>query len=178
MSTMHVLLDCHVANNDQQSAVACSIASSHEDLHEKTSISSRADPNSQSVVPKTCHKERISVWNSDQQPKFITFQKILPTIVDCWASKSSTPLSNVFSWTDPSQPSDQFWHSSRNSSRMFHSSRCSETILRSSRSSGHFSKFSKTFLIRHNLRITFPIFSLESDETCHVLKTLHSIHSS
>ena len=50
---MHVLLDVHVANSDQQSAVACSIASSHEDLHEATSISSCADLNSQSVVLST-----------------------------------------------------------------------------------------------------------------------------
>ena len=28
---MHVLLDVHVASSDQQSAVACSIASSHEE---------------------------------------------------------------------------------------------------------------------------------------------------
>ena len=48
---MHVLLDVRDANNDQQSAVACGIASSHEDLHEVTSISSCADPNSQSVFP-------------------------------------------------------------------------------------------------------------------------------
>ena len=48
---MHLLLDVHVANNDQQSAVACSIASSHEDIHEVTSISSCADPNLRSVVP-------------------------------------------------------------------------------------------------------------------------------
>ena len=50
---MHVFLDVHVANNDQQSVVACSIASSHEDLHEVTSISSCADPNSQNVFPST-----------------------------------------------------------------------------------------------------------------------------
>ena len=50
---MHVLQDVHEAKNDQQTAVACSIASSHEDLHEKTSISSCADLNSQSVVPIT-----------------------------------------------------------------------------------------------------------------------------
>ena len=50
---MHVLLDVDVASNDQQNAVACSIASSHEDLHEVTSISLCADPNSQSVVPST-----------------------------------------------------------------------------------------------------------------------------
>ena len=50
---MHVLLDVHVANNDGQSAVVCSIASSHEDLHEVASISSCADLNSQSVVLST-----------------------------------------------------------------------------------------------------------------------------
>ena len=50
---MHVLLDVHVANNDQPCAVACSIASSHEDFHEVTSTSSCADLNSQSVVPST-----------------------------------------------------------------------------------------------------------------------------
>ena len=49
---MHVLLDVHGASDDQQSAVACSIASSHEDLHEVTSISSCADLNSQSVLSK------------------------------------------------------------------------------------------------------------------------------
>ena len=50
---MHVLLDVHVASNDQQSAVAFLIALLHEDLHEVTSISSRADLNSQSVFPST-----------------------------------------------------------------------------------------------------------------------------
>ena len=48
---MHVLLDVHATNNDQQNALACSIASSHEDLHEMTSISSCVDLNSQSVSP-------------------------------------------------------------------------------------------------------------------------------
>ena len=48
---MHVLPDVSAAINDQQSAVACSIASSHEDLHEMTSISSCDDMNSKSVVP-------------------------------------------------------------------------------------------------------------------------------
>ena len=50
---MHVLLDVRVSNNDQQSAVACGIASSHEDLHEVTSISPCVDPKLQSVVPST-----------------------------------------------------------------------------------------------------------------------------
>ena len=50
---MHVLLDVHVSSNDQQSAVACSIASSHEDPLEVTSNSSFADLNSESVVQST-----------------------------------------------------------------------------------------------------------------------------
>ena len=57
LSTMHVLLDVHVADNDQQNVVACSIASSREDLHEVTSTSSCAYLNSQSVVQVQCHKE-------------------------------------------------------------------------------------------------------------------------
>ena len=40
LSTMHVLLDVHVASNDQRRALACSVASSHDDLHEVTSTSS------------------------------------------------------------------------------------------------------------------------------------------
>ena len=46
---MHVLLDVHDAIDDQQRAGACSIASSHEDPHEVTSISSCVDLNSQNV---------------------------------------------------------------------------------------------------------------------------------
>ena len=40
LSTTHVLLDVHAASNDQQNAVACSTALSHEDLCEVTSMSS------------------------------------------------------------------------------------------------------------------------------------------
>ena len=50
---MHVLLVVHVASNDQPSAVACSLASSHEDLHEVTLTFSCADLISHSVVPST-----------------------------------------------------------------------------------------------------------------------------
>ena len=49
---MHVLLDVHVARNDH-SAVAYTIAASHEDLHEVTSTTSCADMNTQGVVPST-----------------------------------------------------------------------------------------------------------------------------
>ena len=48
-STTHVLLDVHATSIDQQNAVAYRIASSHEDLHEVTSISSCVDLNSQNV---------------------------------------------------------------------------------------------------------------------------------
>ena len=48
--------------------------------------------------------------------------------------------------------------SSRSSSRIVHSSRCS----------GYFPSFS-TFLIRHDLLITFPNFPLEGVETCQIL---------
>ena len=48
---MSVLQDVHGANYDQHNAVACSIASSREDLHEVTSISSCADLNSKNVSP-------------------------------------------------------------------------------------------------------------------------------
>ena len=121
---MHVLLDVHVANNDQQSAVACNIASSHEDLHEKTSISSLADPNSHKIVPNTVSPRTDLCLEFRTTTKIHSIQKIIPTIVDCWASNGCTLQCSIR--TDPSQPSDQFWHSSRSSSRMFHSSRCSE----------------------------------------------------
>ena len=51
LSTTHVLLDVHMADNDQQNAVACSIASSHEDLHFVKPISSYVDLNSQLFLP-------------------------------------------------------------------------------------------------------------------------------
>ena len=54
------LLDVHAVSKDQQSAVAYSIASSHEDIHEVMSVSSCADLTSQSAVPSTSHKEWIS----------------------------------------------------------------------------------------------------------------------
>ena len=55
---MHVLLDVHVVSNDQQSAVACSIASSHENLLEVTSMSSCVDLNTPSVVPSTVSQRK------------------------------------------------------------------------------------------------------------------------
>ena len=54
-----VLLDVHAANNDQRNAVACSIASSHGDLHGVTSISACVDLNSQSVVANIVTKNGL-----------------------------------------------------------------------------------------------------------------------
>ena len=138
---MHVLLDVHAANNYQQSAVARSIASSHEDLHEVTSISSCADPNSQSAFPSTLtQREWISAWNSDQQPRFILFNKLFQQfLID---GLQTVPSTNFLIWRSISQPSDLFWHASRSSSRIVHSLRRSEPILHSPRCSGYFSKFS------------------------------------
>ena len=55
----------HDAIEIQQNVVARSIESSHEDLHEVTSISLKNDLNSQRVFSKkVCHKDWISAWNS------------------------------------------------------------------------------------------------------------------
>ena len=54
---MHVLLDVHVANNDQQSAVAHGIASSHEDLHEVTSFFHVLIRTHRVSFQVLCHKE-------------------------------------------------------------------------------------------------------------------------
>ena len=79
---MHVLLDVHVANEDQQNAVARSIASSHEDLLEVTSISSCADPNSQNVVPSTVSQRMDLYLEFRSTTKVHPHRYILPTIFD------------------------------------------------------------------------------------------------
>ena len=73
---MHVLLDVHVASNDQQSAVACSIASSH--LHEVTSISSCVDLNSQSVVPSTVSQREHLCLEFRTATMVHSHQQVLP----------------------------------------------------------------------------------------------------
>ena len=74
---LRIFLDVHGVNNVPHCAVASSIASSHEDLHEVTSMSSCVDLNSQSLVPSIlCHKEWTSVWNGHQQPRFILIHKL------------------------------------------------------------------------------------------------------
>ena len=82
LSMMHVFLDVHAINNDQQNAVACCIASSHEDLHEVTSNASCADLNSPSFIPSTVSQGmglglefRSTIKVHSHQQKF--FQQIL-----------------------------------------------------------------------------------------------------
>ena len=58
---MHVLLDVHAAKNDQQNAVACSIALSFDDPHEVPSIPSCVDLNSQSVFPSIVSQKKSLV---------------------------------------------------------------------------------------------------------------------
>ena len=79
---MHVLLDVHVTSNGQQSAVACIIASSHEDPHEVTSISSCADLNSQSVDPNTVSQGMDLCLEFRSTTTVHSHQKIPPTNVD------------------------------------------------------------------------------------------------
>ena len=62
LSATTVFLDVHAARNDQQNAVACSTASSHEDLREVTSISSSVDLNSQSVFPNIVSQKNGSLF--------------------------------------------------------------------------------------------------------------------
>ena len=81
---MHVLLDVHVANNDQH--VECSIASSHEDIHEVTSSSSCADLNSQSVVPSTGSQGMDLCLEFRSTNKVHSHQEIPLTILDYWVT--------------------------------------------------------------------------------------------
>ena len=86
---MRVLLDLHAANCGQQSAVACCIASSHEDLHGVTSISSCVDLNSQSVAPSIVSRRLGLEFRSTTTVR--SHQEILPINVGCWAVKLFHP---------------------------------------------------------------------------------------
>ena len=86
----------HAASNDQQNAVACSIASSHEDLHEVTSISSRVDVNSQSV-PQGIVSQRMglclelrSTATVISQPKIYKY-----ILIKIFSNKSSLIIQNI-----------------------------------------------------------------------------------
>ena len=127
-------------NEDMHRVVACSTASSHEDLHEEASSPSRAYPNSQSVVPSTVPQGMNLCLEIRSTTTVHSDQQILPSIFDYWVAKMFHPP--IFNMYRSSQPSDQFWHPSRSSSRIFHPSRRSEPILHPSRPSDHFSKFS------------------------------------
>ena len=50
---MQFLQDVHATSIDEQNFVACDIASSHEDLHEATPVSSCVDLKLQWVSPST-----------------------------------------------------------------------------------------------------------------------------
>ena len=96
LSTMRVLLDVHAANNDQHNPVACSIASSREDLHEVTSISSCVDLKSHSAFPSICLAkndlclEFLSTTTVYCDPKTFTIN------VGCWTEKwFHPPILNV-----------------------------------------------------------------------------------
>ena len=132
---MHVLLDIHVASNDQQSAVACSIASSHEDLHEMTSISSCAVS-----FQVMCHKEWISAWNSYQQPRFILINKFFQQfLID---GLQTVPSTNLIYGQNHHNLRINFGIHHTVLHEFFHPSRLAEPILHPSRFSGYFSKFS------------------------------------
>ena len=130
---MHVLLDVHVANNDQQSAAAWSIALSHEDLHEVTFISSCAIRTHRVSFEMLGHKDWISAWNSDQQPRFILINELFQQfLID---GLQTIPSTNFVYGQIHHNLRIIFWHPPRSSSRIFHPSRSSGPILHPSRSS-------------------------------------------
>ena len=89
---MHVLLDVHAASNDQPSAVACSIASSHEDLHEVTSIFSCVDLNSQCVFPSIALPRTDFCFEFRSTTTVHSHQEIPPANSDYWVAKLFHPL--------------------------------------------------------------------------------------
>ena len=89
LSTMRVPQDVHATKRNQTNALACSIASSHEDLHEMTPISSRVGQNSQSVSPSIVSRNGsllgipiITAW-------IILIDKNFPKKFDCWTANCS-----------------------------------------------------------------------------------------
>ena len=120
--------------------ILCSIASSHEDLHEVTSISLCAELNSQSVFPSTVSQGMELCLEFRSTRMVHSHQKIRPPNFKLTGCRL---FINQFmkQWTDPSQSSDQIWHPLRISKRIFHPSSRSEPILHPSRPSDHFSKF-------------------------------------
>ena len=135
---MSVFLDVHVASSDQQSAVACSITSSHEFLQDVASISSRADPNSQSVFPSTvsqgmdlCLEFRstttVHSYNKFLQQILITGSQTVPsTPIQKYGQIHHNPRIN---FGIHHEVLHQFGHPSRRSEPILRSSRRSEPIL-------------------------------------------------
>ena len=159
-----------MANDDQQSAVARSIASSHEDLHVVTSISSCADLNSQSVVPSTVSQgmdlclEFRSITkvhfhqkkkNSSNNFRLLGCRLFHPPIL--YMDRSITTFGSILAFITKFSIANFSFITRR-----------SEPILHSSRSSGYFSKFSN-FFSSVTIFDYFTKFSLEGVETCYVL---------
>ena len=63
-----------------------------------------------------CHQEWISAWNSDQQPRFIPINKLFQQFLVAGLQTVPSTISKYGQIL--SQPSDQFWHSTRSSSRI------------------------------------------------------------
>ena len=74
-----------------QSAVAYSIASSHEDFHEVTSVSSCADLNSQSVFPRTASQGMDLCLEFRSTTTVHSYQQIPPTNFDQWIANCPIP---------------------------------------------------------------------------------------
>ena len=164
---MNVFLDLHAASNAQQHAVACCIASSHEDLPAVASTSSFAGLHSQSIVPSTVsqripiNKSSLSSKNSSNGFRLLGFEMFNPPILNM--DRTITTFGSILasikkSFTD--FPSTNL-----------PSSRCSEPFLHPSPCYGYFSKFSN-MSFHQNLPINFPNCPLEGVETCPFLNQL------
>ena len=102
LSATTVFLDAHTARNDQQNAVACSTASSHEDLREVTSISSSVHLNSQSVFPNIVSQKMDLCLGFRSTATALFHPFILPINSSCWAVNGSfrQPISEMDTTTN------------------------------------------------------------------------------
>ena len=78
LSMMKVFQNVHATNGNQKNAVARSIESPHEDLHEVTSISSYVDLNSQSVSACSVSQGMDLCLDSYQQPRQVLINETFP----------------------------------------------------------------------------------------------------
>ena len=137
--SLHDECPVHVASNHQPSAVAHGIAPSNEDLDEVASISSCADLNSQCVFPNFALPRMDLCLEFQSTTTVHLISNFLQQIL----------ITGLQTWTDPSQPSDQFWHPSRSSSRIVHPSRRSGPILHPSRPSRSLVQILPSRALRH-----------------------------